>query len=176
MDRLITILNGNVDHADNNVSATTDVVSIIGLPNGGSLSRHSSRDYRTINTVLWRTAPSPAGVDTIPDAPYLLARTSLPDNRQGIHVYPGAYTNLIGSTAARAMAQAALNAGLQPRQERLAKPLHVSGIGKGSQEATWEIVVPIAVTHSKTGIVTLHEYRAPVAGGTGAHLPPLFSL
>ena len=122
----------------------------------------------------WWPVASDDGIQ--PDAPYLLASTSLPEGRQGILVDPGAYTNLIGSDAVRAMAQAALKAGLQPRQERLAKPLHVSGVGKGSQEATWEVILPIAVPHLETGIATLHEYRAPVVGGKGAHLPPLFGL
>ena len=110
------------------------------------------------------------------DGQYFLASTDLPDGRLGVIVDSGAWTNLWGSHFARRLAQRALNNGHWPAEERLSTPLYVAGVGNGSQQANFEIQIPIATT-SRDGTTTMHNMSAPsVEGESGSRLPALLGL
>ena len=91
---------------------------------------------------------------------------------------PGAYTNLAGINWVRKLAQTCLNYGLAPTQNRMTQPMHVQGVGSGSQQCTWAVKVPIALPSIIDGeeSVTSHEFEAPVVAGDGASLPALLGL
>jgi len=48
-------------------------------------------------------------------------------------------------------------------------------VGKGSNEADWEVQIPIAVGDIE-GNTVLHTYTAPTAHKDGKHLPALLGL
>ena len=101
--------------------------------------------------------------------------TNLPDGRQGLLVDPGAWSNLAGEVWTQTMAKKAINAGLKVSESRMAKPLNVAGVGTGSNQAEWEIQVPIAVCDSE-GHANMHAYKAPTVRGEGKNLPALLGL
>jgi hypothetical protein len=73
------------------------------------------------------------------------------------------------------MADKAIKAGRNVSQGKLPKPLKVAGVGNGTNEAKWEVHVPIALA-DMDGNVSLHEYRVPVIGDEGKELPALLGL
>ena len=73
------------------------------------------------------------------------------------------------------MARKAIEAGLKVSETRMPKPLNVAGVGTGSNQADWEIQVPIAVGDCEGNIV-MHAYKAPTVRGDGKHLPVLLGL
>ena len=87
----------------------------------------------------------------------------------------GAWTNLIGETLARKLAKKALAAGLHPKQNKMAQPLRIQGVGNGSQQCEWEMHCPIAVDQTGDG-AKKHTFTAPVVQGTGKDLPGLLGL
>ena len=101
--------------------------------------------------------------------------TSLRDGRQGLLVDPGAWSNLAGESWIQNMAIKATNSGYRVAQGPLERPLRVAGVGKSPDRAEWEVRVPIALVDSE-GQGVLHEYHAPVIGGTGKNLPALLGL
>ena len=109
------------------------------------------------------------------DTPYYLASTDLPGGRLGVIVDTGAWTNLWGLHFAQRLANKAIAANLQPTEERLRQPLYVAGVGSGSQQANWELNVPIATTN-RDGATTQHSMRAPAVEGEGCELPALLGL
>ena len=63
-----------------------------------------------------------------------------------------------------------------PTEERLSTPLYVAGVGNGSQQANFEITIPIATT-SRDGTTAMHSMSAPsVEGESGSRLPALLGL
>ena len=109
------------------------------------------------------------------ETPYYLASTDLPGGRLGVIVDTGAWTNLWGLHFAQRLANKAVQANLQPTEERLRQPLYVAGVGSGSQQANWELNVPIATTN-RDGNTTQHSMRAPAVEGEGRELPALLGL
>ena len=109
------------------------------------------------------------------DTPYYLASTDLPGGRLGVIVDTGAWTNLWGLHFSQRLAARAIQAQLRPTQERLSRPLHVAGVGNGSQQANWELNIPIATTN-RDGTTTQHSMRAPAVEGEGRELPALLGL
>ena len=73
------------------------------------------------------------------------------------------------------MAAKAIKAGRNVAQGKLPKPLKVAGVGNGTNEAKWEVHVPIALEDTD-GHVSLHEYRVPVITDEGRDLPALLGL
>jgi hypothetical protein len=73
------------------------------------------------------------------------------------------------------MARKAIEAGLKVSETRMPKPLEVAGVGTGSNQASWEIQVPIAIGDSE-GNTVLHTYKAPTVRESGKHLPALLGL
>ena len=109
------------------------------------------------------------------DTPYYLASTDLPGGRLGVIVDTGAWTNLWGLRFAMRLAHKAKQAALQPSEERLRTPLYVAGVGSGSQQANWELNIPIATTN-RDGTTAQHSMRAPAVEGEGSELPALLGL
>jgi hypothetical protein len=101
--------------------------------------------------------------------------TALTDGRQGLLVDPGAWNNLAGEIWTQKMAEKALKAGYNVAQGRLQKPMKVAGVGNGTNNAEWEVRMPIALSDVE-GNVTLNEYHVPVVGGMGKELPALLGL
>ena len=109
------------------------------------------------------------------DTPYYLASTDLPDGRLGVIVDTGAWTNLWGLHFAQRLAHRAMQSQLQPTEQRLRSPLYVAGVGNGSQQANWELNIPIATT-SREDVTSQHSMSAPAVEGAGAELPALLGL
>ena len=126
-------------------------------------------------TRYWRDVGSWWPTGSNGDTPYYLASTDLPGGRIGVIVDTGAWTNLWGLRVAQRLAAKAHQAGLEPKSERLRRPLHVAGVGNGSQQANWELNIPIAVTN-RDGVTTQHSMRAPAVEGEGSELPALLGL
>ena len=73
------------------------------------------------------------------------------------------------------MAAASLQAGQQPTQSRMERPLSLQGVGEGTHTALWETRIPVAVPDGD-GRASLHTFEAPTVGGTGSDLPALLGL
>jgi hypothetical protein len=97
------------------------------------------------------------------------------DGRHGLLIDPGAWSNLVGQNWAHEVARKAVDHGYQPTQTKLDRPFVVQGVGSGTNDANWEIHLPIAVSDSD-GSTLLHEYHAPTVGGAGKELPALLGL
>ena len=60
----------------------------------------------------------------------------------------GAWTNLIGSQLARAIAKKAQQHGMASTQKKLDRPMTVQGVGDGAPEYNWIATIPISImTH-----------------------------
>ena len=103
------------------------------------------------------------------------ASTRLLDGRHGLLVDPGAWSNLVGERWAQEVAAKAMSSGHTPSQKKMNQPFTVQGVGKGTNEAKWEVHLPIAI-NDDDGNTRLHEYRAPTVGGKGKELPALLGL
>ena len=81
----------------------------------------------------------------------------------------------MGSKLARAITDKAIARGQKPAQEKMAQPLSVKGVGKGSQKCAWKVICPIA-TPTSTGQSAAGRITIPIVEGTGADLPGLLGL
>ena len=126
----------------------------------------SAGSFRSI--FPWMPAPGeqPSG--------YYHASTQLPDGQLSVMVDIGAWTNIVGAKAARAIATAAAEAGHESQQQRMAHPLTIMGVGNGTQECKWEVQLPICV--EAPGGNAIHRFDTPVVGGTGEDLPAILGL
>jgi len=105
-----------------------------------------------------------------------LSATQLNTGEISVLVDPGAWTNLIGGRLARQLLQKAVNAGFKPDQWKLKEPLHVAGVGNGTQKAEWCVKFPIAIEDRERTTATSYFYEAPVVDGDGDHIPGLLGL
>ena len=103
-----------------------------------------------------------------------LAATELKEGLS-ILVDPGAYTNLCGEQWARRAASLAVERGFTPSEQRMRKPLSVHGVGNGSNQAAWQLNLPITLTDTQE-TTALHNFQAPIVSGGGAELPALLGL
>ena len=71
--------------------------------------------------------------------------TRLRDGRNGAILDPGSVGCLIGDRTARLLAMAAAKHGKKPEHKRRERTLNVSGVGTGSQQATHDCQLPIAL-------------------------------
>ena len=101
------------------------------------------------------------------------ANTILADGRTGLIIDTGAWANLSGETWAKSAAAVCRRNGYTPSQEKLAKPLAVQGVGHGSQQCTWQTIIPAAVAH-EDGKYSLTRYTSPCV--PGSDLPALLGL
>ena len=95
-----------------------------------------------------------------------------------ILVDPGAYTNLVGEDWVREMAEKCASHKRCPAQKRLVSPLHVQGVGHGSQKAEYSVTMPVSFACEQDGVETVahHQFEAPVISQGGRHLPALLGL
>ena len=107
---------------------------------------------------------------------YYHATTDLPSNVPGLLVDIGAFTNLGGSKRGRTLAQAAINAGYKPSQSQMSRPLHIQGVGSGTQQCNWECNIPIACPVGDGTTAQLFHYQAPLVEGSGEDLPLIVGL
>jgi len=106
----------------------------------------------------------------------------------------GAFVNVFGEKLARSLARVGSLVGHPSSQQRLAQPLHIHGVGQGSQQCKWSANMPVAVrtrtpptATSASGsrgsqdahdveVVRLMRVEAPICSGTGSDLPGLLGL
>ena len=105
----------------------------------------------------------------------LHSSTALPDGRFSLIVDVGAWKNLFGRKLVRQAAEMAIKAGYRPQQWKMETPLHVQGIGNGTQECIWEIRLPIAAADGN-GDTHVHSFDTPIVEGTGEEVPGLLGL
>ena len=126
----------------------------------------------------YSSAESTMPVWTVPSghaqAPVYHAATQLPAGRLSVIVDSGAWTNLIGEKLARSLAQKAVDNRQTPRQDKLANPIQIQGVGSGVQACQWEMTCPVAVPTGDGAM--LHQFSAPIVTGAGADLPGLLGL
>ena len=105
-----------------------------------------------------------------------LVKTELPDGRMSIIVDPGAWTNLAGGNWIRNMTDRALKNGITPAQTKLQKPFEVQGVGQGTQQAIWNVHMPIAVKN-QDGEHVKNTFEVPaLEGQDGASVPALLGM
>ena len=71
--------------------------------------------------------------------------TRLQDGRNSAILDPGSVGCLVGDRTARAFAVAAAKHGKKPGYKARDRPLNVSGVGEGSQQATCDCTLPIGL-------------------------------
>jgi hypothetical protein len=87
------------------------------------------------------------------------AETILPDGRLTVLIDSGAVGNLCGSSWAAAVGKEARKRGVEPVFKPRERPLHVSGVGDGSQKCSNDSVLPLS-TFTTTGKQVLSTYTA----------------
>ena len=68
---------------------------------------------------------------------------------------------------------------LAPSQRKLGQPMHIQGVGHGTQRCEWAVQMPVAmpcITEDGENSVARHFFDAPVVAEAGAHLPALLGL
>ena len=93
-----------------------------------------------------------------------MAATELQDGRLSLLLDLGSVGNLASTDWARRVAVEALKHGHQPQQQKRAKPLLVGGVGKGTQQCTYDCTLPIAL-RSTDGAALLGTYTTPTING-----------
>jgi len=99
--------------------------------------------------------------------------TRLANGSLGLLVDPGSVCNLAGGDWTVDVAKASIRNGRKPDQKVRDRPLRVSGVGSGSQQATHNVVLPIALAQTN-GEVTSGTFETPSV--TGSSLPGLLGL
>ena len=89
------------------------------------------------------------------------SQTSLPDGRPSIIIDPGSVGNLCGDKWAKKVATAAAQKGHSPAHTRRAKPLKVSGVGKGSQECHYDCTLPVALPQQDGKLSVIGSLTTP---------------
>ena len=101
--------------------------------------------------------------------------TQLRDGRPAMLIDPGSVGNLGGGNWARRVAKKAMDHNRMPSEHRRDRPLSLSGVGRGHQECTHNVTLPIAMrrlggTHSNG------TFQIPTLEGSNAHIPGLLGL
>jgi len=104
-----------------------------------------------------------------------LSTSRMPNGKLSMIVDSGAFSNMMGEELALCLEKRALDMDLDPTRSDLIRPMTVSGVGNGTNQATEQVNCPIAI-QTTSGKVELHSLRAPVMCGTGKHLPGLLGL
>jgi len=99
--------------------------------------------------------------------------TRLSDGRVGVIVDTGAVGNLSGESWALAASRLSRQHGFPASSRRMPRPISVQGVGKGSQECTWETVIPAAI-RLEDGSYMLHRFTSPCV--PASELPALWGL
>ena len=90
-------------------------------------------------------------------------KTCLSGDRPALLWDPGTYDNITGDEWASIMTRHCVNADVEVQQERMEKSLLLSGVGKGTQEASWRMNFTTA-TPDVNGDAWPGTYTAPVVG------------
>lgn len=104
-----------------------------------------------------------------------ITTSKMPSGKLSMMVDFGAFSNMIGEDFAMTLERRAYDVDLAPSRSYLLRPMTVSGVGNGTNQAIEQVTCPIAV-QTTAGKVELHTLRAPVVGGSGKHLPGLLGL
>ena len=88
----------------------------------------------------------------------------------------GAFTSIIGSLLARALASKAKDAGMKVEQVLFEKPMKIGGVGSGTQECRYALKTTLAVNHIGSDESHPHTWSAPIVEGDGSHLPGLLGM
>ena len=81
---------------------------------------------------------------------------------------------MAGKKAIKKLAEVATKFGIKVAGQKLDKPMHFQGVGKGSPSADSKIQIPCAVPC--TDKTRLMEFTSPIVGGSGEGLPILYGL
>ena len=84
------------------------------------------------------------GASGAPEQPVYHTSTRLLGEHEGLLIDPGSVGNLAGERWARSVAARGLRAGQTSHQVRRQRPLSVSGVGNGSQQADYNVTLPIS--------------------------------
>ncbi len=79
----------------------------------------------------------------------------------------GAHDGLCGGVWARKQATEALAAGHECHQDKMQVPRRVAGVGQGSQQAEFEVILPAAMVDTD-GVAYVEKFKAPCIEG-GLH-------
>ena len=101
-------------------------------------------------------------------------RTQLADGRPALVIDPGSVGNLCGDKWAKMVAQAAANNGKEPSYDKRTRPLNVSGVGHGSQQAGYDCKLPVAFKQTDGQTVSQGLMSMPTVGNSD--LPGLLGL
>ena len=155
--------------------AHADAQSHFSTPLEGSETSHSQRppthdapndaDNDDVMFPWWPTQASPCCA--------FHANTRLPDGRSSIIIDTGAWGNLCGGNWAEQAAIQSKAAGHPATESLMDQPMHVQGVGNGSQRCDWQVTIPIA-TRMEDGRYQLNQFRAPTV--PKSDLPALLGL
>ena len=101
-------------------------------------------------------------------------QTRLADGRLSMILDIGSVGNLGGDRWAKEVAQCAARNGKHPTYEKRQRPLNVSGVGNGSQQAPFDCTLPIGLRHSDGTSVSLGSVTTPTV--SNSDLPGLLGL
>ena len=132
----------------------------------------SQRTFQSVGSVLpwWPQQEDHPDTTQV----YSHSATQLP-NKLSVIVDCGAWTNLIGESLARRVAERSARAGHQTKSSKMDQPLSIQGVGDGSQRCTWQCTCPVAVPHAD-GTTGAGTFTAPIVRGAGHNLPALLGL
>jgi len=101
-------------------------------------------DRDSVNA-LGGTRQASASIETLtPGEQSFHTETRLKSGEHAILIDPGSVGNLGGDKWAQCVAKSASDSGRQPEQTKRDRPLHVSGVGNGSQECQFNVKLPVA--------------------------------
>ena len=89
-----------------------------------------------------------------------------PDGRPALIVDPGSVGNLCGDKWAKEVAIAAACNGHKPSYKKRARPLQVSGVGKGAQSCRYDCHLPVGLRHAGNQQTSLGELTIPSVQGS----------
>ena len=101
------------------------------------------------------------------------AETRLWGKQKGVLVDPGSVYNLAGDNWVTEIGLEAVSYGKKPKQTQREKPLNVSGVGNGSQQAKYNVKLPLALKQTDGKVVT-GTFESPTIPSSG--LPALLGL
>ena len=101
------------------------------------------------------------------------AETRLWGKQKGVLVDPGSVYNLAGDNWVTEIGLEAVSYGKKPKQTAREKPLNVSGVGNGSQQAKYNVKLPLALKQTDGKVVT-GTFESPTIPSSG--LPALLGL
>ena len=109
----------------------------------------------------------------MPDELSFHTETQLPSGEPAILIDPGSVGNLAGDKWGKAIASVSVQNGRLPEQKKRDRPLHVSGVGNGTQECQFNVKLPVAFEQDN-GTHTGGTFHVPLV--PNSDLPGLLGL